>query len=77
MALVQQHLGRDVLGRPAECVGARTGLDDLRETEIGEFGVSVGQHEQVFGFEIAVDDVQRVDVLERLRDVSGVELGKS
>lgn len=42
MALVQQDLRRDVLGRAAERVGPRTGLDDLGKAEVGELGIAVG-----------------------------------
>ena len=75
MTLVEKDFRGDVFRSTAESVGTRTRFDDLGETEIGELGVTVGQHKKIFGLEIAMDDVQGVDVLERLGDVTGVELG--
>lgn len=45
------------------------------EAEIREFEVAVGANEDVFGLEVAVDDVAGVEVLEDENDVGGVEAG--
>ena len=34
------------------------------DAEIGEFGVAIGEEEDVFGFEVAIDDVLLVKVVE-------------
>ena len=46
----------------------------LREPEVGDFDVPVEVEEDVLGLEVAVDDVERVQVVERERDLGRVEL---
>mmetsp|Transcript_36225 Transcript_36225/g.111497 ORF Transcript_36225/g.111497 Transcript_36225/m.111497 type:complete len:369 (-) Transcript_36225:59-1165(-) len=75
VALVQQHLGRDVLRRAAERVRPRAWLDDLCKAEICELGVAVLAHQDVLWLQVAVDDVLGVDVREGGRRQRGVELG--
>ena len=43
--------------------------------DVYQFDVAVGVEEQVLRFEIAVDDVARVEVIERLDDARRVEAG--
>lgn len=62
VALVEEHLGRQVLRRPAQCVSAR--LTVLGETEICELQVALLVNQDVFRLQISVDDVQRVQILE-------------
>jgi hypothetical protein len=62
MALIQQNLGGNVLGSPTERIGP--GFDDLGESEISEFQVAVRSDQQILGFQITVDYVQVVHVLE-------------
>lgn len=46
----------------------------LGEPEVGDFDVSVGAEEDVLGLEVAVDDVERVEVVEREGHFGGEEL---
>jgi len=41
VALVEQDLRRDVLGRSAERVGARSRLHDFCEAKIGQFEIQI------------------------------------
>ena len=66
------HLGREVVGRAAERPRVRRA--GAREAEVGELDVPVAGEEDVLGLEVAVDDVARVQVVERERDLGGVEL---
>mmetsp|Transcript_81445 Transcript_81445/g.230789 ORF Transcript_81445/g.230789 Transcript_81445/m.230789 type:complete len:389 (+) Transcript_81445:44-1210(+) len=75
VALVQQHLWCDVLGRSTECVRSCPRLHDLREAEVGEFRVPVWHHQDVLGLQVPVDDVLAVDVRERRACLRGVKLG--
>ena len=71
MPLVEEDLGRQVLGCPAQRV--RLERDALREAEVRDLDVALLVEQKILGLEIAVDDVQPVDVLERERDLGGVE----
>lgn len=58
--------------------GVRFGVgagEFLGDTEVSELEVAVGVEQDVFGFEVAVDDVHLVEVLEREEDLGSVELG--
>mmetsp|Transcript_35453 Transcript_35453/g.63887 ORF Transcript_35453/g.63887 Transcript_35453/m.63887 type:complete len:329 (-) Transcript_35453:697-1683(-) len=72
-----QHLRRHVLGRPARGLGAPGGMGDavLGQSEIAELDVAVGVEENVFGFEIAVDDAVFVEVADGEEEFGGVEAG--
>jgi hypothetical protein len=50
-------------------------LTAFGETEVGDFDVSVVVEEDVFGFEVAVDDVEVVEVVEGESDLCSVEFG--
>ena len=66
------HLGREVVRRAAQ--RPRGALAMLREPEVSDFNVPVEVEEDVLGLEVAVDDVERVQVVERERDLGRVEL---
>ena len=74
MALVEEHLRRDVLWGAAERVGTRARLQDLREVEVGELRVTVREEEHVLGLKSTVDDVLLVDVRKRGGGLGAVEL---
>jgi hypothetical protein len=62
VALVQQYLRGEVLGRSAESVGAR--LNHLGEAEVGQLQVAVVGDQQVLRLEVAEDYALVVQVLE-------------
>lgn len=62
MALIQQNLWGYVLGSPTERIGPC--FDNLGESEISEFQIPVRSDQQILGFQISVDYVQVVHVLE-------------
>ena len=70
-------LGRDVGRRPQHLagLGQRHPLGGAGDAEVGDLDVAVGAEEDVLGLEVAVDDVERVEVVEREGDLGGVELG--
>jgi hypothetical protein len=47
----------------------------LGETKVGHFDVSIGSEQQVLRLEVAVDDVERVEVVEGEGDLGGIEFG--
>jgi hypothetical protein len=55
MTLVLKNLGSKILGSPTQ--GESSVLDGLGETEVCEFEVSVCSNQNIFGFEVAVDDI--------------------
>mmetsp|Transcript_663 Transcript_663/g.1377 ORF Transcript_663/g.1377 Transcript_663/m.1377 type:complete len:339 (+) Transcript_663:517-1533(+) len=71
VATIQDHLGRDVLGRPHQCVRP---VLLLAATEIDKFAVSLLVEEQVFWLEVPVDDTQLMQVVDSQCDGSDVEL---
>ena len=48
-------------------------LEFLGKAEIGKFEMSLPVEQQVLGFEISVDETERVEVFERQDDLGGVE----
>lgn len=72
VALVEEHLGRDVLGGTAERVGLELHL--LREAKVGDFEVTFAIKQQVLRLQITVDDLVEVEVLKYQRDLRSVEL---
>jgi len=48
-------------------------LEPLGEAEVGELEMAVLVEQEILGLEVAVDDGQRVEVVERRRDLGGVE----
>ena len=71
MSFVKEDLGRYVLGRAADRVRAL--VHYLRESVVNEFEVAVVGDHDVFGLEVAVDDVFAVEVLEDRTDLRAVE----
>ena len=80
--LVVDHLGRHVLGRPHKllelaarvaAVARRRPADQLGGAEVDELGAAVGREHHVLGLEVAVDDVEAVEVLQHLEELRGVE----
>lgn len=47
----------------------------LCESKVGNLDVSVRTEEDVLGFEVSVDDVERVEVVESQRNLSCEEFG--
>jgi len=65
-----EDFGCEVFGGSAESVCGDRGFG---EAEVGEFHVAVFVDLDVFGFEVTVDDVVGVEVLQREDDFRGVE----
>lgn len=74
VALVQQNLGRDVIGRPYAGLGL-AGVANFRKAEVAKFEVALEINEKVFGLQVSVKDVEAVQVLEHEDHLSGVEYG--
>ena len=74
--LVQEDLGGQVLGRAAEGVG-RVVLGQVRlgETEVAEGDMAVGIQQDILRFEISIDDVVLMQVLQRQDQLGDVEFG--
>jgi len=62
MTHIRQNLRCDVVRRAAESLRLLSSLEHFSETEIGEAEVAVLVHEDVFGFEVAIDDLLFVEV---------------
>lgn len=74
MPSLLNHLRRHVLCASAEAVGDLSGLEaDLREAEVGDLDVSVVIDEEVFWFEVSVDDVLLMQVHEAIQNFDKVE----
>jgi hypothetical protein len=69
----RDHFWCEIVGGPAKCPCNVRHL--LCEAEIGNLQVAMSVEEQVFWLEIAINDIQRVQVVQREGDFSGVELG--
>lgn len=54
--------------------GPRDVGDVFGEPKVGDLDVAVRAEEDVLRFQVAVDDVERVEVVERERDFGGKEL---
>ena len=65
VAFVEKHLGRQVLGGPAQGIGARLAV--LGEAEVCQFEVPLRVNQDVLWLKVTVDNVQRVQVLEHQR----------
>jgi len=62
MAFVEEHFGGEVLRRTAKRISARLAI--FGEAEIGELEIALLVNENVLWLEIAVDNVQGVEILE-------------
>jgi len=51
-------------------------VEFLGEAEVADLEVTFAVEQKVLGFEVAVDDGQRVEIVEDERDLSGVEHGR-
>ena len=69
--LDEDHLGREVLGRAAE--RPRAVGEHLGEAKVDELEVAVGVEQQILRLEVAVDDVERVQVRDDRRHLRDVE----
>lgn len=74
MVLAVDHLRRHV-ARRARGVPVILRRSDAGHSQICQPEVTSGIKDEVFGFEIAVDDVVAVEVLERQEDAANEELG--
>ena len=64
VSFLRDDLWRDVLRRADDGVGLRVGAGEfLGDAEVCELEVAVGVQQDVFWFEVAVDDVHLVEVL--------------
>ena len=64
---VEEHLGGEVLGRAAKSIRARLAV--LGKAEIGQAQIALVVDENVLWLQVAVNDVQRVKVLEHQSDL--------
>ena len=71
--LAQRNARLTVIRRAAQ--RPRDIRHELGKPKVGHLDVSVRAEQQVFGLEVAVDDVERVQVVERERDLGRVEFG--
>ena len=74
VGLFQQDFGRHVAGRAAG-VFAVAVAEVARDAEVGDVQVAVGAEDEVLGFDVSVEDLHVVDVLEALEDAGDEELG--
>ena len=70
VALVEKHLRSQVFRSSTESICARLAI--LCETKICQFQISLFIDQNVFGLQIPVDDVERVEVFEHETDLGGV-----
>lgn len=69
--LGENNLGREILRRAAQSPCAA--FDALGESEVGHFDVTIRVDEQIFGFQITIQDLQMMQVLECEHDLRAVE----
>lgn len=73
ITLGRHNFGCEIIWSSAQSPGDIRHL--FRESKIRNLKMSVSVEKQIFWFEIAVDDVVGVEVIESERDLSSVELG--
>lgn len=66
MPVLEQNLGRHVLGRPATRIPFRPRSHLPRQAKIGQFGKAVFIDKNILGFNIAIDDTALVKKLTKL-----------
>ena len=71
VSLIGENLRSKILRSAAKSESAA--ISDFSKAEISQFQVSVSSDENVFRFEVAVDDIFTVQVLENQHNVSGIE----
>jgi hypothetical protein len=70
VAALPQHLRRDVVGRPAQRPFALPFKCNLaRQPKVSDFEIVTGGEEEVAELEVAVDDVLRLHVLDRVQQL--------
>lgn len=74
VAAFHQDLRCQVVRSSAERVRLRVAVKHLGQAEVSQANVPVLVHQDVFWFQVTVDDVFRVQVTQRHRDLDGVEL---
>ena len=74
VAYAHDDLGREVLGSAAKRLGLRARLVLLGETKVGEAHVACVIKQNIFGLQVAVDDILRMQVTKAKRDFSCVKL---
>ena len=73
MALILQNFGRQILRRATK--GKSSVLNNFSKTKISELNVAIGGNEYILRFEISVDDIFAMEVLEDEDELRGVERG--
>ena len=63
VSLVEDNFRSDIFGSSTDGEGSAFG-EELSETEVGKFEVSVVADEEVFGFQVSEDDVFAVEIFE-------------
>ena len=71
MTFIKQNLGRNVLRSSTNCIGSL--LDDLGETEINQFEITVRLDHNVLGLQITVDNLLGLKILKDSDDLRAVE----
>jgi hypothetical protein len=71
--VIRTNLGGEVVRGATEGPGGQGAL--FGEAKVGDFDVSVRVYEDVLGFEIAVDDVEAMQMVQGEGDLCGVEFG--
>jgi hypothetical protein len=73
VALVANNLWCQVVRGTAQC--PRLVRDPLGKAKVSNLQVAVAVQKEVLGFQVSVDDIPLVQVLQGQRDFGGVELG--
>lgn len=73
MALILQNFWRQILRRATK--GKSSVLNNFSKTKISELNVAIGGNEYILRFEISVDDIFAMEVLEDEDELRGVEGG--
>jgi hypothetical protein len=72
MSLIQNHFWGNVLRCPADGKGPSLS-EELGETKVCEFEVAIVANQQVFGFEVAKDDVFAMEIFETRGDCGSIK----
>jgi hypothetical protein len=68
--LAEDNLRREVLGSAAKCVCSA--LDVFSEAKVSDFQVATRIDQNVLRFQIAIENVERVEILESKHHLAGV-----
>lgn len=66
------YLGRKIVWGAAECPGRRS--TGLRKPKVGHFYVPIKIEQDIFGFEVTIDDIERMQMVESQCNLCSVEL---